>query len=97
MGAFRSAGIEPNIIFGAVDADVSKTYVELGLGIAVLTTAAFDKVKDTGLVAKDASHLFPPSTVYLALRAKSYLRHFTYDFIQYFAPQLTREVVDAQL
>ena len=97
MGAFRAAGIEPNIVFGAVDADVSKTYVDLGLGIAVMTTVAFDKARDTTLAAKSASHLFPPSTVYLSLRAKSYLRHYTYDFIQYFAPKLTREVVDASL
>lgn len=97
MDSFRNAGIEPNIVLGAVDADVSKTYVDLGLGIAVMTTVAFDKTRDTGLAAKDASHLFPPSTVYLSLRAKSYLRHYTYDFIQYFEPKLTREVVDAAL
>lgn len=97
MGAFRHAGVEPNIVFGAVDADVSKTYVDLGLGIAVMTMVAFDKNRDTGLVAKDASHLFPPSTVYLSLRSKSYLRSYTYDFIQFFAPNLTREVVDAAL
>jgi LysR family cys regulon transcriptional activator len=63
----------------------------------VMTTVAFDKKRDTGLVAKDASHLFPPSTVYLSLRAKSYLRHYTYDFIQFFAPALTREIVEASL
>jgi len=97
IDAFTRANIEPNIVFGAVDADVSKTYVELGLGIAVLTTAAFDKRKDKGLVAKDASHLFDPSTIYLTLKAKSYLRRFTYEFIRSFDPRLTREVIDAAL
>jgi LysR family cys regulon transcriptional activator len=97
IDAFRTANIEPNIIFGAVDADVSKTYVEMGLGIAVLSTHAFDKTKDRGLVAKDASHLFDPSTVHVTLRAKSYLRRFTYDFIRYFDARLTREVIDSLL
>jgi LysR family cys regulon transcriptional activator len=94
---FRKAGLVPNIVFGAVDADVSKTYVEMGLGIAVLATAAFDKAKDRGLVAKDASHLFEPATVYVTLRSKAYLRRATYEFIQTFDPRLKRDVIDAAL
>ena len=78
IDAFKRAGIEPDIVFGAVDADVCKTYVELGLGIAVLTTPSYDKGKDRGLAAKDVSHLFEPSTVHLTLRSRAYLRGFTY-------------------
>ena len=97
IDTFHKAGLEPNIVFGAVDADVSKTYVEMGLGIAVLATAAYDRLKDRGLVAKDASHLFAPATVYVTLRAKAFLRRATYEFIQTFDPQLRREVIDAAL
>lgn len=93
MEAFRKAGIEPRIVFGAVDADVSKTYVELGVGIAVMTTVTYDRRKDPGLRAIDARHLFPSSTVSIALRPNSYLRSSTYDFIRLFSPRLTREVV----
>lgn len=97
MDAFRQAGIAPRIVFGAVDADVSKTYVELGLGIAILTTVAFDKVHDVGLRSRDASHLFEPSTTYLTVRANSYLRDFVLEFIALFCPTLTPERVKAAL
>lgn len=97
MDAFKNAGIEPNVIFGAVDADVSKTYVELGLGIAILTTVAFNPTHDRGLRARDASHLFAASTTYITLRANTYLRRFAYDFIKWVAPGLTHDIVQAAL
>lgn len=95
MDAFHTAGIEPNIIFGAVDADVGKTYVELGLGVAILATVAVDPAHDRELRARDASHLFESSTTYISLRAHSYLRRYVYDFIRTLAPALTPEVVRA--
>ncbi|HTP96249.1 MAG TPA: CysB family HTH-type transcriptional regulator [Burkholderiales bacterium] len=97
MDAFKKAGLTPNVIFGAVDADVSKTYVELGLGIAILTTITFDPAKDTALRARDASHLFEPSTTYCTLRPNSYLRKFAFDFIRSVAPALTPERVKSEL
>jgi LysR family cys regulon transcriptional activator len=95
MDAFRKAGIEPNIIFGAVDADVCKTYVELGLGVAILATVAVDPAHDRELRARDASHLFESSTTYISLRAHSYLRAYIYEFIRTLAPALTPEIVRA--
>jgi len=97
MSAFEQAGIATNVIFGAMDADVSKTYVELGLGIAILTTIAFDKAHDINLRARDASHLFEPSTTFVTLRPNSYLRRYALDFIQLVAPTLTPETVKATL
>jgi LysR family cys regulon transcriptional activator len=97
LDAFKKARIEPNIVFGAVDADVSKTYVELGLGIAILTTITFDKDHDRALRARDASHLFEPSTTFVRLRANTYLREFLLDFIRMLAPHLTEEDIRAEL
>jgi LysR family cys regulon transcriptional activator len=97
MDAFKKAKIEPHIIFGAVDADVSKTYVELGLGIAILTTVTFDKYHDRGLRAREASHLFEPSTTYVRLRAHTYLRKFLLDFIRMLAPHLDEDDIRAAL
>src|SRR5690606_8609590 len=97
MNAFRKAGIEPNIVFGAVDADVSKTYVELGLGIAILTTVTFNKAQDRGLRARDASHLFEPTTTYARLRANSYVRKFVVDFIRMLAPHIDDDDIRAAL
>jgi LysR family cys regulon transcriptional activator len=97
LDAFKKAKIEPNIVFGAVDADVSKTYVELGLGIAILTTITFDKYHDRGLRARDASHLFEPSTTFVRLRANTYLRKFLLDFIRMLAPHLTEDDIRSAL
>lgn len=97
MDAFKRAGIVPNVIFSALDADVSKTYVELGLGVAILSTISFDRTRDRGLRARDASHLFESSTTYITLRPNSYLRRFTFQFIRSFAPDLTPDVVKAAL
>jgi LysR family cys regulon transcriptional activator len=91
--AFAAAKIEPNIALTAIDADVIKTYVELGLGVGILAELAFIPERDKHLRMLDAGHLFRPSTTRLAIRKNEYLRGYTYDFIELFAPHLTREVV----
>lgn len=91
--AFARAGIEPNIALTAIDADVIKTYVELGLGIGILAEIAFIPERDRHLRSIAAKHLFGANTTRLAIRKNEYLRGYTYDFIQLFAPHLTRDVV----
>lgn len=91
--AFAKARIEPNIALTAIDADVIKTYVELGLGIGILAELAFVPERDRHLRKLEAAHLFKPTTTHLAIRKNEYLRGYTYDFIELFAPHLTREVV----
>lgn len=92
--AFDQAGLLPQLALTAVDADVIKTYVRLGLGVGIVAHMAFDPDIDHGLVALEAGHLFNPSITKMVLRRDMYLRAFLYDFIQMFAPHLTREVVD---
>ena len=84
--AFADAGLQPRVIMSAVDADVSKAYVELGLGIAILASIAFDRKRDAGLRRIDASHLFKPSRLAVVLRRNAYLRGYMVAFIQMFAP-----------
>jgi LysR family cys regulon transcriptional activator len=91
--AFEAANIQPNIALTAIDADVIKTYVELGLGIGILAKMAYIPERDKRLAMIEADHLFKPSTTRIALRKNEYLRGYTYDFIELFAPHLTREVV----
>ncbi len=91
--AFEKARIEPNIALTAIDADVLKTYVELGLGIGILAEIAFVPERDRHLRMISARHLFKPNTTRIAIRKNEYLRGYTYDFIELFAPQLTRAVV----
>ncbi|HEY0664526.1 MAG TPA: HTH-type transcriptional regulator CysB [Gallionella sp.] len=91
--AFANAGIEPNIALTAIDADVIKTYVELGLGIGILADIAFIPERDRHLRMIQAGHLFKPNVTRIAIRRNEYLRGYTYDFIELFAPHLTRKVV----
>jgi LysR family cys regulon transcriptional activator len=95
--AFEARGLEPNVVFTALDSDVIKTYVELGLGIGLITSVAFDPMRDSNLRAVDAAHLFEPSTTRIGIRRGSYLRGYMYAFIELFAPHLTREVVEAAM
>lgn len=95
--AFRAAGIEPNIALTAIDADVIKTYVELGLGVGIVAQMAFIPERDRHLRMIDAGHLFESSTTRIAIRRNQYLRGYAYDFIELFAPGLTHDVVAGAL
>jgi LysR family transcriptional regulator, cys regulon transcriptional activator len=90
---FNEAGLEPNVVLTAIDADVIKTYVNLGLGIGLLATMAYDQSRDSSLRMVDASHLFPASTTYLGLRRDAYLRDYVYAFIHILVPGLNRKAV----
>ncbi len=95
--AFNRAGYEPKIVFTATDADVIKTYVRLGLGVGVIASMAIDPVVDSDLVEIDGSHLFDFSTTKICFRKGIFLRTYMYDFMEYFAPHLTRDLVDRAL
>ncbi len=92
--AFASAGLKARVVLTAVDADVIKTYVRLGLGVGIVATLAFDPENDSGLTALNADHLFDYSVTKIGFRRGTYLRSYMYDFIQLFAPHLTRELID---
>lgn len=91
--AFIEKGLAPKVVFTAADADVIKTYVRLGLGIGIIASMAHDQTLDSDLVAIDASHLFESSTTKIGFRRGTFIRGYMYDFIELFAPHLTREVV----
>lgn len=92
--AFELRGLKPQVVLTAFDADVIKTYVELGLGVGIMAKMAFDPRRDRQLRAIDASHLFPSSTTRLGIKRGAYLRRYAYDFIELFAPNLSREMVE---
>ncbi|MEO5765072.1 MAG: CysB family HTH-type transcriptional regulator [Casimicrobiaceae bacterium] len=95
--AFAARGLEPNVVLTALDADVIKTYVELGMGAGIIAQMAYDADKDRAFEMLDAGHLFAASTTRLALRRGVFLRGYVYRFIALFAPQYSRPVVDAAL
>jgi LysR family cys regulon transcriptional activator len=82
------------VVLTAFDADVIKTYVELGLGVGIMASMAFNAKRDQGLKALDASHLFESSTTRLGIKRGAYLRRYAYEFIEFFAPHLPRSIVE---
>ncbi|HEX3098190.1 MAG TPA: CysB family HTH-type transcriptional regulator [Usitatibacter sp.] len=89
--AFASRGLHPEIALTALDSDVIKSYVALGLGVGIISSRAFRKGKEDGLVALDCEHLFPAQTTRLAIRRGAYLRGYTVEFIRLLAPHVRRE------
>ncbi|GAM69241.1 cys regulon transcriptional activator cysB [Vibrio sp. JCM 19236] len=92
--AFDKAGLSPKIVFTATDADVIKTYVRMGIGVGVIASMAIDQDQDKDLVAIDASHIFGASTTSIGFRRGTFLRSYMFDFVERFAPHLTRPVVE---
>jgi LysR family cys regulon transcriptional activator len=95
--AFAQAGLQPEIVLTAIDADVIKTYVELDLGVGIVASMAYDPRKDTGLASISAAHLFPPNTTSISVRRGAYLRGYARDFITMFAPHLSQDTVNTAL
>jgi LysR family transcriptional regulator, cys regulon transcriptional activator len=96
---FERAGLAPRIVLDALDADVIKTYVGVGMGVGIIAEHAFDAQRDglAGLCEIRVRHLFPVNTTYVGIRRGTLLRRFEYDFIEDFAPDLTRGVVQKAL
>ncbi|MGM0521061.1 MAG: HTH-type transcriptional regulator CysB [Pseudomonadota bacterium] len=95
--AFKAKGLTPNVVLTAADADVIKTYVRLGMGVGIVAHMAVDPEQDTDLVALEAGHLFESSTTKIGIRRGTFMRGYMYDFLERFAPHLTRDRVDSAL
>ncbi len=95
--AFADAGLQANVVFTALDTDVIKAYVEIGLGIGLVATMAYKKSHDKSLRMIDVGHLFEPNTTWVGIRRGSYLRRYVYEFIQLFAPHLDKKTVMAAM
>jgi LysR family cys regulon transcriptional activator len=92
--AFDKAKLEPKLVISSIDADVIKTCVEQGMGIAVLSEVTFDAGRDLNLAAIPAGHLFDPSITKIWLCRKHYLRRYAYDFIEMCNPRWSRSAVE---
>lgn len=95
--AFAKEGLAVDVVLAAMDADVIKTYVELGIGVGIIASVAFDEQRDDHLVALDARHLFALNTTRVALKRGSFQRSYVHAFIQTFAPTLTAAVIEQAL
>ena len=95
--AFAARGLDVDVVLSAIDADVIKTYVELGLGVGIIAAMAFDAQRDLKLRAIECSHLFRSNTTRVAIKRGSLLRGYAYEFIELFAPVLTRKLIERAL
>lgn len=95
--AFSKAGLQPDIVLEAIDADVIKTYVEVGLGIGIIAGVAFEPSRDTGFVSMSAGHLFGQQTTRVAIKSGTFLRDYVYTFISMLNPELLSEEVRKQV
>jgi LysR family cys regulon transcriptional activator len=86
--------VHPDIVLEAIDADVIKTYVDVGLGIGIIAGVAYDPRRDTGLVGLPVGHLFGTHTTRVGIKAGVFLRDYVYTFIEMLTPALTRQVVN---
>lgn len=94
---FATHQIEPDIVLAAIDADVIKTYVDVGLGVGIIAGMAFDPRRDKGLVGLPAGHLFGTHVTRVAMKSGVFLRDYVYTLMEMLAPELTRDVVDDAL
>jgi len=90
---FATQGIHPDIVLEAIDADVIKTYVDVGLGIGIIAGVAYDPRRDSNLVGIPVGHLFGTHTTRVGMKSGVFLRDYVYTFLEMLAPALTRDVV----
>jgi LysR family transcriptional regulator, cys regulon transcriptional activator len=92
---FAQAGLTPDIVLSAMDADVIRTYVELGLGVGIVASMALGQERDSNLKVLPTEGLFEPNTTWIAVHREQYLRGYAYRFIELCDASLTEELVRA--
>jgi LysR family transcriptional regulator, cys regulon transcriptional activator len=92
--AFAVRNLRPDVLLEAIDADVIKTYVELGMGVGIIAGVAYDSERDRNLRAINVGHLFGRNVSHVAVKQGAYLRSYVYTFIELLAPSLTRKMVE---
>lgn len=95
--AFSLRELKPDVLLEAIDADVIKTYVELGMGVGIIAGMAFDPERDRNLRTIAVGHLFGMNVSRVAVKQGAYLRSYIYTFIELLAPSLTRKMVEAAM
>ncbi len=95
--AFSEMGLKPVVALSAVDADVCKAYVEMGLGVAILSHVSFNATVDSNLRCIDARHVFKPTHMNIVVRRQGYLRGYMQSFLRMFAPHVRKADIDSAL
>src|SRR3546814_7277898 len=94
---FAGQGLSPDIVLEAIDADVVKTYVDIGMGVGIIAGVAFDPRRDKGLVGIPVGHLFGTHITYAGIKSGVFLRDYVFVLLEMLAADLTRDVVTQAL
>jgi LysR family transcriptional regulator, cys regulon transcriptional activator len=96
--AFAARKLKPNIVLEAIDADVIKTYVRLGLGVGIVAEIAVrDDPPGGDLVSRPLGHLFGQNITRVAFKRGAYLRNFVYAFAEMMSDRLSRALITRAL
>ena len=93
--AFARARIKPTVALEAIDSDVIKTYVRVGLGVGIVTELAMrTEPLEPDLVWRPLGHLFGANMTRVAFKRSAYLRHFVLAFAEMLSPRLTGALIE---
>jgi LysR family transcriptional regulator, cys regulon transcriptional activator len=95
--AFAQAGLTPDIVLSAIDADVIKTYVGLDLGIGLIASVAYSEEQDRQFELIRIDGLFPENTTRIAVRRGRFLRSYAHAFIEKVCPDVGEEAIKAAI
>jgi len=96
--AFAARQLKPNIVLEAIDADVIKTYVRIGLGVGIVAELAVrDDPPGGDLVSRPVSHLFGSNVTRIAFKRGAYLRNFVYAFAEMMSDRLSRKLITSAM
>jgi LysR family cys regulon transcriptional activator len=92
--AFAQRQLKPNVVLEAIDSDVIKTYVKLGMGVGIVAEMAMQgEERNPDLVARPAGHLFGQNTARVAFKRGAYLRLFVLRFAELLSDRLSRSLI----
>ena len=92
--AFAARKLKPNFVLEAIDADVIKTYVRVGLGVGLVAEAAVrDDAPGGDLVWRPLGHLFGQNVTRVAFKRGAYLRNFVLSFAEMMSDRLSRALI----
>ena len=91
--AFAAKQLSPRIALEAIDSDVIRTYVQLGLGIGIVAEMAVKEGLSNDLVVRPGAQLFGKNVARVAFKRSAYLRHFVYDFAALLSERLDKKLI----
>jgi LysR family transcriptional regulator, cys regulon transcriptional activator len=93
--AFAARHLTPNVVLEAIDADVIKTYVRLGMGVGIVAEMAMrEEPASSDLVARPLGAMLGSNVTRIAFKRGAYLRNYVYSFAELLSERLSRKLIE---